>query len=71
MNNIGHPKLFISYSWDCEENKNHMNWVLKLATDLRKHGVDVFLDQWDARFGNDLAFFMEQGLTMDTQLIAN
>lgn len=48
-----------------------MNWVLKLATDLRKHGVDVFLDQWDARLGNDLAFFMEQGLTRDTQLIAN
>lgn len=63
MNNIDHPKLFISYSWDCEENKNHMNWVLKLATDLREHGVDVYLDQWDARLGNDLAFFMEQGLT--------
>ena len=45
-----------------------MNWVLKLATDLRKHGVDVFLDQWDARLGNDLAFFMEQGLT-SSQLV--
>lgn len=63
MNSINHPKLFISYSWDCEENKNHKNWVLKLATDLRRHGVDVYLDQWDARLGNDLAFFMEQGLT--------
>lgn len=63
MNDNEHPKLFISYSWDCEENKNHMNWVLKLATDLVKCGVDVYFDQWDARLGNNLPFFMEQGLT--------
>lgn len=53
-------KAFISYAWDSEE---HKNWVLKLATDLRRHGVDAILDQWDARLGNDLSFFMEQGLT--------
>ncbi|MDE6284791.1 MAG: toll/interleukin-1 receptor domain-containing protein, partial [Bacilli bacterium] len=68
MNENVHPKLFISYSWDCEDNNNHMNWVLKLATNLRMHGVDVYLDQWDARLGNDLAFFMEQGLT-SSQLV--
>ena len=53
-------KAFISYAWDSDE---HNNWVLKLATDLRRHGIDVILDQWDARLGNDLPFFMEQGLT--------
>lgn len=53
-------KAFVSYAWDDEE---HKNWVLKLASDLRRHGVDVILDQWDARLGNDLPFFMEQGLT--------
>lgn len=53
-------RAFISYAWVNEE---HNSWVLKLATDLRRHGVDVILDQWDARLGNDLAFFMEQGLT--------
>lgn len=53
-------KAFISYAWDNEE---HKNWVLKLATDLRNHGVDVIFDQWDIRLGNDLQFFMEQGLT--------
>lgn len=53
-------KGFISYAWDNEE---HKNWVLKLATDLRSHGVDIIFDQWDARLGNDLLFFMEQGLT--------
>lgn len=68
MNTENHPKLFISYSWDNEINNDHKNWVLKLATDLRHHGVDVILDQWDARLGNDLAFFMEQGLT-DSQLV--
>lgn len=53
-------KAFISYAWDSEE---HKNWVLKLATDLLSHGVDTLFDQWDVRLGNDLPFFMEQGLT--------
>ena len=53
-------KAFISYAYDSEE---HKGWVRKLASDLRAHGVDVILDQWDARLGDDLAFFMEQGLT--------
>lgn len=57
-NNI--KKAFISYAWDNEE---HKMWVLKFASDLRLHGVDAILDQWDARLGNDLPFFMEQGLT--------
>lgn len=46
-------KTFISYAWDSEE---HKNWVLKLASDLRRHGVDTILDQWDVRLGNDLPF---------------
>lgn len=53
-------KVFISYSHD---NKDHENWVLKLATDLRSHGVDVIFDAWDLRLGADLRFFMEQGLS--------
>lgn len=53
-------KAFISYAWDNEE---HINWGLKFATDLRRHGIDAILDQWDARLGNDLSFFMEDGLT--------
>lgn len=65
MSADNHPKLFISYSWDSNE---HKQWVKKLATDLQHHGVDVILDQWDARLGNDLAFFMEQGLT-ESQLV--
>lgn len=51
------PKAFISYSWD---NEDHKNWVARLAADLREHGVDCILDQWDARAGEDLPKFMEQ-----------
>lgn len=57
---VEHPKVFISYSHD---NKQHEEWVKKLSTDLRTHGVDVILDQWDLRLGKDLRFFMEQGLS--------
>lgn len=63
MNDDPHPKLFISYSWDNQENNDHKNWVARLATNLMHHGVDVILDQWNARLGNDLSYFMEQGLT--------
>ena len=54
-----HLIAFISYSWDSD---THKEWVLRFATDLRRHGVDVVLDQWDLRLGDDLSFFMEQGL---------
>lgn len=54
------PTVFISYSHDNDE---HKAWVLKLATDLRSHGVNTILDQWDLRLGTDLRFFMENGLS--------
>lgn len=54
-----HPRVFISYSHDSQE---HKNWVLELATNMREHGVDVILDQWDLSIGKDLRFFMEKGL---------
>ncbi len=57
---MSHPKVFISYSHD---NAQHKAWVLKLATDLRSHGVNAILDQWDLRLGADLRVFMEQGLS--------
>ena len=60
MKALINPKVFVSYSHDNEE---HKAWVLKFSTDLRRHGVDVVLDQWDARLGDDLLFFMEQGLS--------
>lgn len=51
------PKLFISYSWS---NPEHEDWVLRLGTELRENGVDVILDKWDLKEGNDANAFMEK-----------
>ena len=63
---ISEPKVFISYSHDSED---HKNWVLQLATRLRKNGVDVVLDRWHTRLGSDLASFMEKGLSISQRVI--
>lgn len=51
------PKVFISYSWSSEE---HMEWVLQLATELGENGVDVIIDKWLLREGDDKYAFMEK-----------
>lgn len=53
-------KLFVSYSWT---NKTHEDWVLTLATELREKGVDVILDKWDLKEGQDSIEFMESMVT--------
>ena len=58
-------KVFISYAW---EDEKHQQWVKELATQLRTHGVDVTLDKWDARIGNNLRYYMEHGLA-DADLV--
>jgi hypothetical protein len=57
---MSNPKVFISYSHDSEE---HKAWVRHLATDLRSNGVDATLDQWDLVLGQDLATFMQKGIS--------
>lgn len=52
-------RTFISYSRD---SSSHERWVLMLASDLCKRGIDVTLDVWDAPPGSDLAYFMEEGV---------
>jgi hypothetical protein len=54
------PRVFVSYSWESE---SHKEWVLRLATDLRRSGVDVVLDRWVLRPGDDLAAFMDSAVT--------
>lgn len=63
---VKNPNVFISYSQDSE---THKQWVLKLATDLRSHGVNAILDQWDLTLGKDLRFFMEQGLNSSSMVL--
>ena len=48
------PKIFISYSWSSDE------LVMPLAERLMAHGVNVVLDKWDLREGQDKYSFMEQ-----------
>lgn len=52
-------KVFISYSWDSKE---HELWVVDLANRLRDKGLDVILDKYEIRLGNDLNFFMERSV---------
>ena len=53
------PKVFISYSHDTPE---HKRWVSEIGAKLHRKGVNVILDQWDLRLGDDLTQFMEHGI---------
>jgi len=60
------PKVFISYSWTSSEK------VLELAERLMSCGVEVVIDKWDLREGQDKYAFMEQcviDLEMDKVLL--
>jgi hypothetical protein len=62
-----HPSAFMSYSWD---NADHKRWVARLATRLRRDGVNVLLDRWRVAPGESFAAFMEQAIrTCDFVLI--
>ncbi len=50
------PSVFISYSWDSDD---HRTWVAALAERLRTDGINVRLDQWYMRPGDDIPTFME------------
>jgi hypothetical protein len=65
-NNFMSSQIFISYSHD---NEKHKNWVLRLATRLRSNGVDVILDLWNLKLGQDLALFMEKGLSKSQRVL--
>lgn len=60
------PKVFVSYSHDSPE---HKAWVLTLAEDLRKLGIDAILDQWDLAAGQDIPAFMGTGISSSDRVI--
>lgn len=47
---------FMSYKWESEA---HVEWVRKLAADLRSRGIDAKLDQWEVRFGESFTDYMQ------------
>lgn len=60
---IEKPKVFISYAWGTEAYKAK---VFSFATDLMNDGIDVVLDRWSLKEGNDTYAFMEQSVTDPT-----
>ena len=56
---INPPQVFISYSHDSPE---HKRWVAQFAEKLMNKGIDVILDQWDLRLGDDVPKFMERSV---------
>ncbi len=60
---IEHPKVFISYAWGTKE---HDEKVLALATELMEVGIEVVLDKWDLKEGNDTYSFMEKSVSDDS-----
>lgn len=49
-------RVFISYSWDSDA---HKDWVREFADALATNGIDIILDQYDLRPGEDRFQFME------------
>lgn len=60
------PTVFVSYSHDSEE---HKAWVLQLATRLRHNGVNAILDRWNLDLGQDVAAFVERGLSESNRVL--
>lgn len=59
MQNDIYPKVFISYSWSNDD------IVLPLAERLVSQGVDVVLDKWELKEGQDKYEFMERCVNDD------
>ncbi len=57
------PRVFVSYSWTTDD---HVDWVASLGERLMADGIDVVLDQWSLKDGQDLNTFMEQMVTDPT-----
>jgi hypothetical protein len=59
--------VFFSYAWDDEK---HKLWVLRLASNLIKNGIDVIIDEWNLEdYNNDLHHFMESGIRESDKVI--
>ena len=58
------PRVFISYSWSSPQ---HELWVIDLAQRLMGDGIDVIVDKWNLKEGQDKHAFMER-MVNDTQI---
>lgn len=60
---ITNPKVFVSYSWT---NPEHESFVIGLAEDLVGSGVDIIIDKWNLRDGQNSISFMESMINDET-----
>ena len=60
---IENPKIFISYAWGDKDNQQR---VISFAKNLIDCGIDVILDRWNLKEGNDKYAFMEKCVTDKT-----
>lgn len=60
-------RVFISYSHDSDA---HKAWVRGLGEYLVTNGIEVVLDQWELRLGDDLPAFMENAIRKTDRIIA-
>ena len=60
---IDRPKVFISYAWGTKEYEEK---VLAFASQLVRDSVDVVIDKWNMKAGNDTYAFMERCVTDPT-----
>ena len=61
MEGIKNPIVFISYAWSGDD---HMDWIINLASRLKSDGVEVVLDRWKLKTGDDKYAFMERMMDM-------
>lgn len=59
-------RVFLSYSWDSDE---HKQWVLSLASRLRRDGIDALLDQTHLQLGGRTPEFMERSVRESTHVL--
>jgi hypothetical protein len=52
-------KVFVSYKW---EDKAHKDWVQQFTADLRSHGIDALLDEWEVRYGDSFTDYMTSAI---------
>ena len=57
---IEKPKVFISYAWG---DQDYQQRVLAFAESLMGDGIDVLLDKWSLKEGNNTYAFMERSVT--------
>src|SRR3712207_6176329 len=60
MTDAAAPSCFVSYSW---EDAAHKSWVRQLAHDLRRNGIDAWLDADRVRPGASFTSFMETAVS--------